>query len=269
MEKELEVARRLAREAGSILMGFYKGDAQVEWKGHDDPVTIADHAANEMLVRELAKAFPNDAILSEEAEDDKTRLTSDRVWMVDPMDGTKQFIEKLDEFAVMIGLAVAGEPKVGVVYNPATDRMFYAAPGIGAFVEEALTTKRLRVSELTDPDKDGCGDEPFASLPDGGCHSPKAGFNRRSSFGQRRVETGIDLRRQRAHLHSRRSQNQSMGHLRSRSHLARSRWTHYGQFWRAAAIQHFTRAEYERHHRHQRKDSRSSRRSDGGCVGRT
>ncbi len=151
MDKELEVARRLAREAGAILMGFYKNDAKVEWKGYDDPVTAADKAANTMLVRELARAFPNDAILSEEAEDDQVRLTKERVWMVDPMDGTKQFIEKLDEFAVMIGLAVAGEPKVGVVYNPATDRMFYAAPGIGAFVEEALTTKRMRVSDLSDP----------------------------------------------------------------------------------------------------------------------
>jgi len=151
MDKELEVARRLAREAGSILMGFYKGDTKIEWKGRDDPVTAADHAANEMLVRELAKAFPNDAILSEEAPDDKARLNKDRVWMVDPMDGTKQFIEKLDEFAVMIGLLVGGEPQIGVVYNPATDRMFYAAPGIGAFVEEKLTTKRLRVSDLADP----------------------------------------------------------------------------------------------------------------------
>lgn len=150
MEKELEVARRLAREAGAILMDFYKGDAKVEWKGYDDPVTAADKAANTMLVRELTKAFPNDAILSEEAPDDKVRLGKERVWMVDPMDGTKQFIEKLDEFAVMIGLVVGNEPKVGVVYNPATDRMFYAAPGIGAFVEEKLTTKRLRVSDLAD-----------------------------------------------------------------------------------------------------------------------
>ena len=153
MEKELEIARRLAREAGGILMSFYKNDAKVEWKGYDDPVTAADKAANEMLVRELSKSFPQDAILSEEAVDDKIRLGKDRVWMVDPMDGTKQFIEKLDEFAVMIGLAVAGEPKVGVVYNPATDRMFYAAPGIGAFVEESLTTKRLHVSDLADSTK--------------------------------------------------------------------------------------------------------------------
>lgn len=150
MEKELEVARRLAREAGAILMEFYRGETEVKWKGHDDPVTAADYAANEMLVRELRRHFPQDAILSEEAPDDKIRLTHDRVWMVDPMDGTKQFIERLDEFAVMIGLAVEGRPTVGVVYNPATDRMFYAAPGNGAFVEEKWTTKRLRVSDLAD-----------------------------------------------------------------------------------------------------------------------
>lgn len=151
MEKELEVARRLAREAGAILMEFYRGKTEVLWKGYDDPVTAADHAANEMLVRKLKEHFPQDAILSEELPDDRARLHHDRVWMVDPMDGTKQFIERLDEFAVMIGLAVAGEPKVGVVYNPATDRMFYAAPGSGAFIEEKWTTKRLRVSSPKDP----------------------------------------------------------------------------------------------------------------------
>lgn len=150
MEKELEVARRLAREAGAILMEFYRGKTEVQWKGHDDPVTAADKAANEMLVRELHKHFPNDAILSEELPDDRVRLNHDRVWMVDPMDGTKQFIERLDEFAVMIGLAVAGEAKLGVVYNPATDKMYYAAPGMGAFLEEKWTTKRLRVSAVTD-----------------------------------------------------------------------------------------------------------------------
>ena len=151
MDKELEVARQLAREAGKILMQYYRDGAQVEWKGHDDPVTAADKAANEMLVRELSRAFPHDAILSEEAEDDQARLTNERVWMVDPMDGTKQFIERLDEFAVMIGLAVAGVPRVGVVFNPATDKMYYAAHGVGAYLETGLTTKRLHVDPQTDP----------------------------------------------------------------------------------------------------------------------
>jgi 3'(2'), 5'-bisphosphate nucleotidase len=150
MERELEVAKRLAREAGKILLEFYATDTVVQWKGHDDPVTAADHAANEMIVRELRRHFPDDAVLSEEAPDDVTRLRKERVWMVDPMDGTKQFIERIGEFAVMIGLAVAGEPRVGVVYNPVTDRLFYAATGLGAYVEEGWSTKRLHVTPLSD-----------------------------------------------------------------------------------------------------------------------
>ncbi|MCI0335954.1 MAG: 3'(2'),5'-bisphosphate nucleotidase CysQ [Acidobacteria bacterium] len=153
MEKELEIAKGLAREAGRILLEYYQSDTQVQWKGHDDPVTAADRAANEMLVRELHRQFPHDAILSEEFPDDLSRLTNDRVWMVDPMDGTKQFIERNSEFAVMIGLAIEGEAKLGVVYHPSPDRMFYAAPGIGTFVEEKWTTKRLRVGSLSDPSK--------------------------------------------------------------------------------------------------------------------
>jgi 3'(2'), 5'-bisphosphate nucleotidase len=150
MERELEVAKQLAREAGKILLQFYATDTEVQWKGHDDPVTAADKAANEMIVRELQRHFPQDAVLSEEAPDDISRLQKERVWMVDPMDGTKQFIERIDEFAVMIGLAVAGEPRVGVVYNPATDRLFYAATGLGAYVEEGWSTKRLHISPLAD-----------------------------------------------------------------------------------------------------------------------
>lgn len=151
LNKELEIAQRLARDAGRILMDFYRGETRVEWKGQDDPVTAADQAANEMLVRELSRHFPHDAILSEEAPDDRSRLEHERVWMVDPMDGTKQFIERVGEFAVMIGLAIDGEAKLGVVYHPSLDRMYYGASGVGAFVEEHLTTKRLRVAPIEDP----------------------------------------------------------------------------------------------------------------------
>ena len=153
MEKEIELAKKLAREAGRILMEHYQIGIKVEWKGHDDPVTAADHAANEMLVRELHHHFPDDAVLSEEFPDDLTRLKNDRVWMVDPMDGTKQFIESIGEFAVMIGLSIESEAKLGVVYHPSLDRMYYAAPGIGAFVEEKWTTKRLHVAAIGDPSK--------------------------------------------------------------------------------------------------------------------
>lgn len=153
MEKELEIARGLAREAGQILLEFYHKDHQVEWKGYDDPVTAADHAANEMLVREFSRHFPDDAILSEELPDDRSRFERHRVWLIDPMDGTKQFIERIGEFAVMIGLAVEGEARLGVVYHPTLDRLFYGASGLGAWVEEKWSTKRLRVSDLADTSK--------------------------------------------------------------------------------------------------------------------
>jgi len=151
MEKELETAKTLAREAGRILLEYYRIEAQVQWKANNSPVTAADHAANEMLVNELARHFPHDAILSEEAPDDLSRMTNDRVWMVDPMDGTKQFIEKIGEFAVMIGLAIEGEAMLGVVYHPTLDKMYYAAAGQGAFLEEKWTTKRLQVAPIDDP----------------------------------------------------------------------------------------------------------------------
>jgi 3'(2'), 5'-bisphosphate nucleotidase len=151
MEKELEVARELARDAGRILLEYYAKETEVQWKGRDDPVTAADRAANDMLARELSRRFPGDAVLTEELPDDLSRLEKDRVWTVDPMDGTKQFIERIGEFAVMIGLAIEGEAKLGVVYNPSADLMYYAAPGVGAFIEEKWSTKRLRVAPVSDP----------------------------------------------------------------------------------------------------------------------
>lgn len=150
MERELEVAKNLAREAGIRILEFYRGDPQIRWKGVDDPVTIADHAANDLIVSGLQRQFPADGILAEETPDDRARLTKHRVWMIDPMDGTKQFIEQIGEFSVMIGLSVGGEPQVGVVYQPTLDRLFYGCPGMGAFIEEKWSTKRLQVGSTSD-----------------------------------------------------------------------------------------------------------------------
>jgi 3'(2'), 5'-bisphosphate nucleotidase len=145
MERELEVAKQLARSAGKRILELYRSDAQIQWKGMDDPVTAADQAANEIIVSGLAREFPDDGILAEETPDTAARLARERVWLIDPMDGTKQFIDRIGEFAVMIGLAVEGEARLGVVYQPTSDRMYYAAPGLGSFVEEGWSTKRLHV----------------------------------------------------------------------------------------------------------------------------
>jgi 3'(2'), 5'-bisphosphate nucleotidase len=151
LENELGIAKTLAREAGHLLMEYYRGETTVEWKGEDDPVTAADHAANKLLVDKLSTAFPGDGILSEELPDDGSRLRCDRVWMIDPMDGTKQFVDRVDEFSVQIGLTIDGLPRLGIVYHAARDRMFYAAPGIGAYVEEKWSTRRLRVDAESNP----------------------------------------------------------------------------------------------------------------------
>lgn len=136
--REIDVASALAREAGALAVALRdRGPAAlgIEHKAGDEPVTVADRAASELIVRGLAAAFPDDCVVSEESADDLRRLTTPRVWYVDPIDGTKDFIRGSDGFAVMIGLCVDARPVVGVVYQPTSQRLFAAAPGRGAWME--------------------------------------------------------------------------------------------------------------------------------------
>lgn len=147
MKAELETARDLARRAGAILMEHYAMDPSVQWKGRNDPVTAADLAASRFLVDALHLRFPHDAILSEEEKDDLKRLTNPRVWIIDPMDGTREFISRRGEFAVMIGLALEGEARLGAVYQPTEDKLYSAASGMGSYLECHSVTTRLKVSD--------------------------------------------------------------------------------------------------------------------------
>ena len=133
-ERELETARRAAREAGAAAMSFY---GLTEWvaKADQSPVTAADHASNDRITAALRAAFPDDAILSEESADPEERLGARRVWIVDPLDGTKEFLARNGEFSILIGLVVDGEPVLGVVYLPATRVMYSASRGEGSWVE--------------------------------------------------------------------------------------------------------------------------------------
>jgi 3'(2'), 5'-bisphosphate nucleotidase len=146
MQKELEAARNLAAGAGAILMEYYQRSISIDWKAPGDPVTAADREASEFIVGRLRQEFPDHGILCEEEPDDLARLERSHVWMVDPMDGTREFIAHRDEFAVMIGLAVDGMPVLGVVYQPTTKKMYYAASGTGAFMDYEDATVPLRVS---------------------------------------------------------------------------------------------------------------------------
>ncbi|MFC5847969.1 3'(2'),5'-bisphosphate nucleotidase CysQ [Deinococcus petrolearius] len=129
---EVQVATRLALEAGALLLDHLRRGLSVEHKtSADDPVTAADREASALIVAGLHAAFPDDALLSEEEADDAGRLGHRRVWIVDPIDGTKEFTTGSPDFAVSIGLAVGGEAVVGVVYAPATDDLFVGVVGAG------------------------------------------------------------------------------------------------------------------------------------------
>ncbi len=129
---ELEVAVAAAREAGAAAMRHY-GSASAKRKAGGSPVTAADHAANDAILARLAREFPADAVLSEESRDSGDRLSATRVWIVDPLDGTKEFLAQNGEFAVMIGLASDGAAIAGVLFLPARDTLYRAARGRGAW----------------------------------------------------------------------------------------------------------------------------------------
>ncbi len=141
-EEELVVAKRAAREAGSVIMRLFKGKYEIQQKTKNNPVTTADLAANRKIRDMIQEKFPQDGWLSEEDQDGSHRLQSTRVWVVDPIDGTKEFIEGVPQFAVSIGFVVDGHPKVAVVYNPAKERFYQAAAGQGAY----LNGKLIRVT---------------------------------------------------------------------------------------------------------------------------
>lgn len=151
LQHELDVAMRLARRAGAVIMGYYRTGLAVEHKAGDEPVTAADREADALIAAGLLAAFPNDGLLTEESEDDRSRLEKERVWIVDPLDGTTEFITETGEFAVQIALAVKGYPALGVVYQPAKERFFYAVQGQGAYQVCDDQTTRLRVSTTSEP----------------------------------------------------------------------------------------------------------------------
>lgn len=133
LQFELDVALRLARQSGKAIMEHYRMGLDVDRKAGDEPVTLADQVADDVITAGLRAAFPEDGLLSEESDDDLSRLGKERVWIVDPLDGTTEFIAETGEFAVQIALAIGAQPALGVVYRPATGQLFYAVAGQGAY----------------------------------------------------------------------------------------------------------------------------------------
>jgi len=124
----------LVRRAGGVIEDVRKtAFAVTEKAGDQGPVTRADREADALLKTELLRLVPGAAWLSEETADDAARLSAERVWIVDPLDGTKEFVTGVPEYAVAVALVERGEPVLGVVYNPPKDEMYWGVQGRGVW----------------------------------------------------------------------------------------------------------------------------------------
>jgi 3'(2'), 5'-bisphosphate nucleotidase len=150
---EIEFAAKVAREAATIVNTFYVGSSEVRYKSDDEPVTEADRSANQHILARIQAMFPDDGILSEESKDDLSRLNKARVWIVDPLDGTKEFIARNGEFSIMIGLAIEGRPVLGVVMQPDPGLLYVGAVNQGAYLYEAGERIPLQVSDCQQMNK--------------------------------------------------------------------------------------------------------------------
>ena len=136
MISELKIAKEAAIEAGGLILNYYKADYEIKDKGYHNPVTTADHAADTRLKEILTEARSDYGWLSEETVDSPDRINKDRTWIVDPLDGTKEFIEGVPHFVVSVALVENGNPIIGVLFNPVTKELFTASNGEGAFLDD-------------------------------------------------------------------------------------------------------------------------------------
>ena len=145
MNSNLNLAKEAAREAGSIIMKYYKKDYDIREKSYHNPVTTADKEADEIIKEILLQSNSDYGWLSEETVDSSERLTKKSVWVVDPLDGTKEFIEGVPNFVVSIALVKNNDPILGVLYNPVTGQVFSAVKDKGAFLngEPIFCSKKM------------------------------------------------------------------------------------------------------------------------------
>ncbi len=139
----LEAATEAARAAGEVALKYYRGGFDVTMKPDLTPVTQADREAEQVIVEILQRAFPADGFLGEEFGE---RGPRDRRWIIDPIDGTKNFVRHIPVWAILIAREEAGEITVGVVHNPVTGELYTARRGGGAF----LNGERIRVSNVAE-----------------------------------------------------------------------------------------------------------------------
>jgi myo-inositol-1(or 4)-monophosphatase len=136
LEEDRALLIAASREAGALAKRYFQAGAKNWEKAHGEPVSEADLAVDTLLREHLGEERPTYGWLSEETEDNPDRLEREKVWVVDPIDGTRAFIKGRPQFAVCAALVVNGAPALGVVFNPMSDEFFFAQAGGGAMLND-------------------------------------------------------------------------------------------------------------------------------------
>ena len=145
LENELKTAIKVSREAGNKIIEIYNKDFGVSYKKDNSPVTNADKKANKIIVNSLKENFPDYAILSEESLDDSKRIKNKWCWIIDPLDGTKEFIKKNDEFTVNIALIYENRPVIGVIFAPALNDLYYGVKNEGSYYMNNFNSEAIEI----------------------------------------------------------------------------------------------------------------------------
>lgn len=142
MNEYLEFAKELAQEAGRIMKKYFIAEEiGLEIKSDQTPVTAADKEINELVINKVKQRFPDHGIMGEE---DSYGLGRDNLWIVDPLDGTHNFARRIPLFAFSMALVMHGKLKIGVVYDPITDKLLWAEAGQGAYENERKLDLTIR-----------------------------------------------------------------------------------------------------------------------------
>ncbi len=136
-ESLLAPLREVSRRAGSAILGVYATDFAVRSKADRSPVTDADVRAEAIIIEALQQLTPQIPIVAEEAASESAvPAVGERFWLVDPLDGTREFVRRNGEFTVNIALVERGRPVLGLIYAPALDQLYFASAGGGAYIEQ-------------------------------------------------------------------------------------------------------------------------------------
>ena len=157
LSKEFEILLYAAKKSSKKLLEIIEHGFDKYLKSNADPVTTGDYAVNNILQKEFTKHFPEIGWLSEETRDNPDRLEKDLVWIVDPIDGTKEFVSGIPEYAISIALVQRGKPVLGLILNPLKEEIFTAIKGKGAklngkpiHVKKTLSDKPIIVASRSE-----------------------------------------------------------------------------------------------------------------------